>query len=77
MPCIQLNRINHDAVSIVVNYCKAGNENIEQALHLLSIIHKLERVGDHVINIAEEIIFFKEARILKHGNKGGDHTSNK
>lgn len=74
---LQLNRINHDAVSIVVNFCKAGNENIEQALHLLSIIHKLERVGDHVTNIAEEIIFFKEARILKHGNKGGDHTSDK
>ncbi|MEJ7683859.1 MAG: PhoU domain-containing protein [Segetibacter sp.] len=74
---LQLNRINHDALSIVVNYCKAGNENIEQALHLLSIIHKLERVGDHVTNIAEEIIFFKEARILKHGNKGGDHTSDK
>ncbi len=74
---LQVNRINHDAVPIVVKYCKAGNENIEQALHLLSIIHKLERVGDHVTNIAEEIIFFKEARILKHGNKGGDHTADK
>lgn len=74
---LQVNKINHDAVPIVVEYCKAGNQNIEQALHLLSIIHKLERVGDHVTNIAEEIIFFKEARVLKHGNKGGDNTTNK
>lgn len=74
---LQVNRINNDAVPIVVEYCKASNQNIEQALHLLSIIHKLERVGDHVTNIAEEIIFFKEARILKHGNKGGDHNQGK
>lgn len=74
---LQVNKINNDAVLIVVEYCKAGNENIEQALHLLSIIHRLERVGDHVTNIAEEIIFFKEARVLKHGNKGGDHAADK
>lgn len=74
---LQVNKINGQAVPIVVEYCKAANENLEQALHLLSIIHKLERVGDHVTNIAEEIIFFKEARILKHGNKGGDHSQDK
>ena len=76
---LQVNRINHDALPTIVKYCKAGkkNKNIEQALHLFSIIHKLERVGDHVTNIAEEIIFFKEAKILKHGNKGGDHTADK
>lgn len=74
---LQVNKIDHDAISIIAEYCKAGNENVEQALHLLSIIHRLERVGDHVTNIAEEIIFFKEARILKHGNKGGDHAADK
>lgn len=74
---LQVNKIDHDAISIIAEYCKAGNENIEQALHLLSIIHRIERVGDHVTNIAEEIIFFKEARVLKHGNKGGDNAADK
>jgi phosphate transport system protein len=40
-------------------------------MYLLLIIRRLERVGDHMTNIAEEIISFKEARVLKHGNKGG------
>ena len=74
---LRVNKINRDALSIIVQYCQADKENIEQALHLLSIIHKLERVGDHITNIAEEIIFFKEARIVKHGNKGGDISMDK
>lgn len=72
---LQVNDINHDAMDIVVGYCKANTERIPQALNLLSIIRKLERVGDHITNIAEEIIFFKEAQVLKHGNKGGDSTA--
>ncbi len=64
-----MNEINHNATQIVVDYCKANPEEIPQALYLLSIIRKLERVGDHITNIAEEVIFSKEAEILKHGNK--------
>jgi len=37
-----------------------------QALEINSIIRKLERVGDHSRNIAEEIIFYLDARIIKH-----------
>ena len=33
---------------------------------MLSIIRKLERIGDQSKNIAEEIIFYVEAKILKH-----------
>ena len=40
-----------------------------QALWILSIIRKLERVGDQSKNIAEEIIFYLEAKVLKHKNE--------
>jgi phosphate transport system protein len=72
---LQVNDINHNALPIVVEYCKQNKEGIPQAINLLSIIRKIERVGDHITNIAEEIIFFKEAQVLKHGNKGGDKTA--
>ena len=66
---LKLNEINHNATVIIIDYLKSEKENIAQALYLLSIMRKLERVGDHITNIAENIIFYKEARQLKHGDK--------
>lgn len=68
----ELNEINYKAIAITTAYCQANTERIQQALYLLSIIRRLERMGDHITNIAEEIIFFREALVLRHGNKGGD-----
>lgn len=68
----ELNEINRRAIAITTQYCQANTHRIQQALYLLSIIRRLERMGDHITNIAEEIIFFREALVLRHGNKGGD-----
>jgi phosphate transport system protein len=64
-----LNEINREVAGIVEDYLKNNLSKIHQALLLLSIIRKLERVGDHIKNIAEDVIFFKEAKVLKHINK--------
>lgn len=41
-------------------------DSIESSLHLFALISKLERAGDQLKNIAEEIIFYLNARIIKH-----------
>ena len=64
-----LDDINRDATDIIATYIANNPDNIHQALHLLTIIRKLERTGDHITNIAEEIIFYLEAKVLKHGDK--------
>ena len=66
---VELNDLNHNASGVVVNYCKSNPEQIAQALYLLSMVRKLERVGDHITNIAEDVIFYKEATVLKHKDK--------
>lgn len=64
-----LDKINKKANGVIAQYCKEHPENIEQALYLLSIIRKLERVGDQAKNMAEETIFYIEAKVLKHKSK--------
>lgn len=61
-----LDQVNKDANRIVAEIIKRNPENIEDTLQLLSFIRKLERVGDQTQNIAEEIVFYLEAKVLKH-----------
>ena len=64
-----LDDINIKANSIIADYIRSHPDNIEGTLYLLSIIRKLERVGDQAKNMAEEIIFYIEAKVLKHRSK--------
>jgi len=61
-----LDDINEAAPLAVAEVIKGDLNSIPEALYILSIIRKLERVGDQSKNIAEEIIFYVEAKILKH-----------
>ena len=70
-----LDAINENAPIAIADVIKANMDSIPEALYMLSIIRKLERVGDQAKNIAEEIIFYIEAKILKHfesSNRGID-----
>jgi len=64
-----LDDINKKANSVIAEYIRQNGSNIEPALYVLSIIRKLERVGDQAKNMAEEIIFYIEAKVLKHRSK--------
>jgi phosphate transport system protein len=62
----KLDEANNKASYVITDYIKSHPDNIRESLHILSMIRKLERVGDQTKNIAEEIIFFIEAKVLKH-----------
>lgn len=64
-----LDDINRKANELIAGYIKSHPENMGPALNLLSMIRRLERVGDQVENIAEEIIFYLEAKVLRHIKK--------
>jgi phosphate transport system protein len=64
-----LDNINLSATGVLEKYLKDHPEDTAQALWILSIIRRLERVGDQSKNIAEEIIFYLEAKVLKHKGK--------
>lgn len=58
--------INLEANDKIAAYIKKHPDGINQSLYTISMIRKLERVGDQCKNIAEETIFYIEAKVLKH-----------
>ena len=66
-----LDEINVKANVVMTDYFKNQQdpEKIMQGIYLLSVIRKMERVGDYTTNIAEEIIFYVKAKVLKHKRK--------
>ena len=70
-----LDEINLEANELVAEFIQKHPDKINQSLYTLSTIRKLERVGDQSKNIAEEIIFSIEAKVLKHKQKKNNPNS--
>lgn len=64
-----LDELNQKALKIITDYVKFKPESIHHALFLFNSFIKIERVGDYIKNIAEELIFHYEAKVLKHLRK--------
>ena len=61
-----LNQQNDQARAYIIEQIKKDPEHVEEYLKMLSIVRKLERAGDQSKAITKEIIFFVEAKIVKH-----------
>ena len=61
-----LDEINAHASHLLADYIVKHPESALSCLNLASVFRKLERAGDHITNIAEEIVFYIDAKVLKH-----------
>ena len=68
-----LDEINAAAPAVLTKYLETHPDNFLTCLELGTVIRKLERAGDHITNIAEEIVFFIDAKVLKHRDKVDGH----
>lgn len=71
-----LNKINRRASKATAKIIQEDPKNAHQYLYLFSIIRKLERVGDLTKNTAEELIFYIEAKVLKHKKNKSKNGNN-
>jgi len=64
-----VDEINENSVSVIANYVQKNPDRVYECLQLIGVFRKMERIGDHCSNIAEEIFFYIDAKVLKHGPK--------
>ncbi|KGL56864.1 PhoU family transcriptional regulator [Porphyromonas sp. COT-052 OH4946] len=68
----EVNAIYHAAPKVLAQFLTEHPEHIYCGLKLLLLIRKLERIGDHCGNIVEEIVFYVDAKVLKHNKSKAD-----
>ena len=71
-----VDEINAHATTVLSEYISEHPDSALSCLNLVSVFRKLERSGDHITNIAEEIVFFIDAKVLKHSGKTDEQYPN-
>lgn len=64
-----LDKVNSKLPKLLTEYHEKHDGSIENLILLSRTIGKLERVGDLAKNIAEEVIFYYESKVIKHKKK--------
>ena len=61
---------NREAIDLLLQNMKKNNELVEPSLQCFSAVRHIERIGDHVENIAEDVVYLIDGEIIrhKHGN---------
>jgi phosphate transport system protein len=62
----EIDQLNRKVQSDLTEAMLGNSGTIVRALKLMRVAQSLERIGDHVTNIAEEIVYLFEARDIRH-----------
>lgn len=62
----EVDRHNREIIDRISQYMKQSPANVDPGLHLFSAVRQLERIADHATNIAEDVVYLIEGRIIRH-----------
>jgi phosphate transport system protein len=62
----EVDRYNRQIIEEVSRFMKQAPANVDPGLHLFSAARHLERIADHATNIAEDVVYLVEGRIIRH-----------
>jgi phosphate transport system protein len=61
----EIDEIKHSSVRVLIQMIKENPQETETYIHLISILNRVEKIGDYAENIAKEIVFSVEGKIYK------------
>jgi phosphate transport system protein len=62
----EVDRYNRDIIEEISQYMKQSPAHVDPGLHLFSAVRQLERIADHATNIAEDVVYLVEGKIIRH-----------
>ncbi|MFA9480162.1 phosphate signaling complex protein PhoU [Phycisphaerales bacterium AB-hyl4] len=62
----KIDAIHRDMYRQVEQAIREQPTNTEQYIHMLNVSRHLERIGDHAVNIAEDVIYMARGEIMRH-----------
>lgn len=68
----EVDQLNKQLQRELTRFIAENAGNITRCLNLMAISKRLERIGDHAKNIAEEVVYLCEARDIRHTYRTSD-----
>jgi len=62
----EVDRLNQEIINALWRMMRDDPEIVERATHLFSVSRHLERIADHATNIAEDVVYMVEGKIIRH-----------
>lgn len=62
----EVDELNREIIEAVWKLMQRDPQTIERATHLFSVSRHLERIADHATNIAEDVVYMVEGKIIRH-----------
>jgi phosphate transport system protein len=60
---------NESLINYLIQQMHSQPDRLDALLHLFSAVRQVERVADHATNIAEDVVYLVEGRIIRHARK--------
>lgn len=70
-----IDRMENDIFDKLVKLMETDNNVVKPGAHIITVLKNLERLADHSTNIAEEVVFLVDSKIIKHKKKLDDIDS--
>lgn len=61
-----INEINREVIKESISLIQEGKIEVDEGLAIMRVSKNLERIGDHITNVAEDIIFLESGDDIRH-----------
>ena len=71
----EVDQLNQRLIQQLITFMHRSPEQLDALLHLFSAVRQVERVADHATNIAEDVVYLVEGRIIRHSRRPDPTTT--